>query len=308
MVNVELNAGSMVQLGSNLFIPSLAQIVNVGFGPAGVLGIVVAVAGAALYFLRSVRPELARDHDIFFAAVGLLCGGVLFFQGWRLDPILLFGQLLLAGSSIFFAVESIRLRQVATVQAKRSGGTPIFEEEPPYSGDVYAELDEFGPGYDEPGRRQIRGTQSAARSSAYIDELPGENRPRRSTSGRASQRPASSQRSRKPRPPARPESRPRRSEPYSDPFDSDVPEQTDERATPPVSSRRSTSPTTRSEDIRTGSKPRKSRPRSDAAPDRTSSADYVDYQPIDYPDYTKPIEPEQDNSANFDDFDDDGRG
>lgn len=76
-------------------------MVNFGFGSASILGIFLAVAGAGLYFLRTVRPELARDHDIFFAAVGLLCGFILLFQGWRLDPILQFGQLLLTGSTIF---------------------------------------------------------------------------------------------------------------------------------------------------------------------------------------------------------------
>jgi len=49
-----------------------------------------------------------------------LCGGILFFQGWRLDPILQFGQFLLAGTTVFFAYESVRLRGVATDQARRS--------------------------------------------------------------------------------------------------------------------------------------------------------------------------------------------
>lgn len=80
-------------------------MVNFGFGTASLLGIFLAVAGAALYFLRSVRPELSRDHDIFFAAVGLLCGFILLFQGWRLDPILQFGQVLLTGSAIFLPLK-----------------------------------------------------------------------------------------------------------------------------------------------------------------------------------------------------------
>ncbi|KGG13320.1 hypothetical protein EV05_1000 [Prochlorococcus sp. MIT 0601] len=63
---------------------------------------------------------MARDYDVFFAAIGLLCGGILFFQGWRLDPILQFGQFLLAGTTVFFAYESVRLRGVATDQARRS--------------------------------------------------------------------------------------------------------------------------------------------------------------------------------------------
>lgn len=33
-------------------------------------------------------------------------------QGWRLDPLLLFGQLLTAGTATAFAVESLRLRDI----------------------------------------------------------------------------------------------------------------------------------------------------------------------------------------------------
>ncbi|MDJ0651051.1 MAG: Ycf66 family protein [Xenococcaceae cyanobacterium MO_188.B19] len=106
-------------------------MVNFGLNSASILGLFLAVAGASLYFLRSVRPELSRDHDIFFAAVGLLCGFILLFQGWRLDPILQFGQFLLSGSAIFFAVESIRLRAVATEQARRN--TPTVDRERPVS-------------------------------------------------------------------------------------------------------------------------------------------------------------------------------
>ncbi|WP_088243107.1 Ycf66 family protein [Calothrix rhizosoleniae] len=108
----------------------LAQV-NFGANSASILGIFLAVAGAALYFLRTVRPELSRDQDIFFAAVGLLCGFILIFQGWRLDPILQFGQLLLVGTTVYFAFESIRLRGIATEQAKRN--TKIVDDERPVS-------------------------------------------------------------------------------------------------------------------------------------------------------------------------------
>lgn len=33
-------------------------------------------------------------------------------QGWRLDPLLLFGQLLTAGAALSFGVEALRLREV----------------------------------------------------------------------------------------------------------------------------------------------------------------------------------------------------
>ena len=160
-------------------------MVNFGLNSASILGIFLAVAGASLYFMRSVRPELSRDHDIFFAAVGLLCGFILLFQGWRLDPILQFGQFLLTGSAIFFAVESIRLRGVATEQARRN--TPVVDRDRPVSRTrVYteAELDKIDPyenyegtpnydsprlrGYDDPQPRSSR-RSSEARRSAYTD-------------------------------------------------------------------------------------------------------------------------------------------
>jgi hypothetical protein len=103
-------------------------LVNASLNWASIVGIVLAVGGALLYFLRSFKPALARDYDVFFAAVGLLCGGILFFQGWRLDPILQFGQFLLAATTVFFAYESVRLRGVTTEQARRSA---YFDEEEP---------------------------------------------------------------------------------------------------------------------------------------------------------------------------------
>jgi len=299
---VGLSSGRILELGSNLFTPSLAQIVNVGFGPAGILGLAVAVSGAALYFLRSVRPELARDQDIFFAAVGLLCGGILFFQGWRLDPILLFGQLLLTGSTVFFAVESIRLRQVATVQAKRNA--PIFEEEerPVSRRDVYAELDEFGAAYEEPPTPRIRGTRdgTSARRSNYLDEWAGESSPPRSSRS-ASRGEFSSERPPRKRRPSRPTSSGRQPAPPSyggsNSADVDV-TKADIRGRPGDSERGSYS---RSDKGRTAnpSKSRKKRPRPDS-PTPAQPDDYVDYQPIDYTDYTRQ---ERDNSANFDDDD-----
>lgn len=162
-------------------------MVNFGLNAASILGIFLAVAGASLYFLRSVRPELSRDHDIFFAAIGLLCGFIMIFQGWRLDPILQFGQLLLTGSAIFFAVESIRLRAVATEQARRS--TPTVDRDRPVSRTrVYREEDtertipqSYGyanakPNYDSPRLRGYEDPEPRPTRRASVDR--GENRGR----------------------------------------------------------------------------------------------------------------------------------
>ncbi|MGK7930578.1 MAG: Ycf66 family protein, partial [Microcystaceae cyanobacterium] len=163
-------------------------MVKFGLNSASVLGIFLAVAGAGLYFLRSVRPELSRDHDIFFAAVGLLCGLILLFQGWRLDPILQFGQFLLTGSAVFFAVESIRLRGATTEQAKRSSSY-VDDERRVSKTRVYteAELDRLEPYEDEEpvyrNNPRLQGYADPRNSRSYDEEDTRSSRPRRRPSG-----------------------------------------------------------------------------------------------------------------------------
>ncbi len=150
-------------------------MVNFGLNAAAILGIFLAVAGAGLFFLRSIRPELARDYDIFFAAVGLLCGIILLFNGWRLDPILQFGQFLLTGTAIFFAFESIRMRGVATEQARRN--TPTVDRDRPVSRTrVYteAELDKIDP-YDN-AYEGAKPNYSSPRLRGYEEPQPRTSR------------------------------------------------------------------------------------------------------------------------------------
>ena len=238
-------------------------MVNFGLNSASILGIFLAVAGAGLYFLRSVRPELSRDHDIFFAAVGLLCGFILLFQGWRLDPILQFGQFLLTGAAVFFGVETIRLRGVATEQARRN--TPIVDDERPVSDRVRvyrAELDQLEP-YDEEeyDNRRLRGYQEprTTRRSEY-DEAA---RPQRSRSPQErSARPASRS------------SRRRSSTAPIERYDDSFEEKPSSRSRRP----RSESPS--------GARPPSRRRPPTSAPEASSDiiaspTEYADYQPLD---------------------------
>ena len=114
--------------GKTLF---LAQF-NLGTTPATYLGIVLLVAGVGLFAIRSWRPNLSRDYDVFFSAIALVCGGILIFNGWRLDPLLQLGQFLIVSSAIFFAWESIRMRALSTQQAKRGSRSPNEEEDGGY--------------------------------------------------------------------------------------------------------------------------------------------------------------------------------
>ncbi|WP_424096341.1 Ycf66 family protein [Moorena producens] len=141
-------------------------MVNFGFNSASLLGIFLMLAGAGLYFLRSVRPELARDHDIFFTVVGVVCGFILVTQGWRLDPILQLSQLLLSGTAIFFGVESLRLRGVATKKAREDAGfedrqRPVsrnYYREEPQEANVYDEYDELEPVEERYSNPRLRPT------------------------------------------------------------------------------------------------------------------------------------------------------
>jgi hypothetical protein len=166
-------------------------MVNASLNWASIVGIVLAVGGALLYFMRSFKPALARDYDVFFAAVGLLCGGILFFQGWRLDPILQFGQFLLAGTTVFFAYESVRLRGVTTEQARDR-----FDEPQPIRRRIRSRPeDEEAEDFYRPRRAASRAAipeRAASRSRApeswespSAAERPSEQPPRRFESGSA---------------------------------------------------------------------------------------------------------------------------
>jgi len=85
-------------------------MVNISFGPNIFLGIIVSIAVLILYFLRNVKPEVARDEDIFFVTIGFLYSCILMVHGWRLDPILLFSQVLIIVTVIVAGWENIRLR------------------------------------------------------------------------------------------------------------------------------------------------------------------------------------------------------
>jgi hypothetical protein len=304
MINFGLNSASV-----------LAQV-NFGANSASILGIFLAVSGAALYFLRTVRPELSRDQDIFFAAVGLLCGFILVFQGWRLDPILQFGQLLLVGSTVFFAVESIRLRSIATQQAKRN--TPIVDDEREvsrkysyserrnYQAEMDADLEPLP--YEEeeaPPRARIRGSRDERSGrDDYYDEAPPRNSERR-----VRERPDPEERKRRSNP-GRSVNRPGGN--YDDENWGSAPRTVDDWETPQDEVRKSPRrgsrtnnrpqrPENREDGVTPTPRPRKRRPPRDSVPPRRQDDDeaipteYVPYNPINKPNN------EPDNS----DFDDD---
>ncbi len=100
-------------------------VVNAALNWASIVGLILFFYGvltaplaiAQIFFILQRRADtspavIAKTIVVLIQAAGRflllpLCGGILFFQGWRLDPILQFGQFLLAAGIIFESAPSI---------------------------------------------------------------------------------------------------------------------------------------------------------------------------------------------------------
>ena len=63
-----------------------------------------------LYFVKPVLPHLSRNRDSILATFAFLYSIILTIHGWRLDPILIFGQFMIIIVCLFMGWETIRLR------------------------------------------------------------------------------------------------------------------------------------------------------------------------------------------------------
>jgi hypothetical protein len=87
-------------------------MINVIVEPALLLGALFALVMIFLYGLRFVNPELSTDWDIFITTLGIVYSSILVIHGWRLDPILLFSQVLLIFITFSFCWILIRQREI----------------------------------------------------------------------------------------------------------------------------------------------------------------------------------------------------
>ena len=94
-------------------------MVNVDVSPSVILGVGLIGSGVSLWQIRQTKPWISKDYDVVISCISLLVGGILIFQGWRLDPLLLFGQLMTTGAALSFAVEALRLRNEVFEQEER---------------------------------------------------------------------------------------------------------------------------------------------------------------------------------------------
>ena len=93
-------------------------MINFSINSASILGIVLILFGILLISLGLLlrRPFQVENliQDSVLASVYLLCGLILFFQGWRLAPILQFGQILLTVSSMYLIAKDMFRRSLTS--------------------------------------------------------------------------------------------------------------------------------------------------------------------------------------------------
>lgn len=87
-------------------------MINLSFSPTIMLGLVVTLTVLVRYLLRTVKYEIGNDMDLFISTLGILYGVIIVIHGWRLDPILIFSQLLLVFIILQSQLEIIRLRAI----------------------------------------------------------------------------------------------------------------------------------------------------------------------------------------------------
>ncbi|MFM7887162.1 MAG: Ycf66 family protein [Pseudanabaena sp.] len=159
-------------------------MINIGGNPLMILlAIVAALGGVGLYFVRNFRPELARDHDIFFSAIALVYGIILLAFNFRMEITTQLAQVLVVGFAGWFAVESLVLRQAVANQARRAPSSPLVDDEEPIGSDYRVEIDptrEIAPRPTRDSARRMRGTiPSSAEASELRGDTTDERRSRR---------------------------------------------------------------------------------------------------------------------------------
>ena len=87
-------------------------MINIIVEPALLLGAIFAIVMILLYGLRFVDPDKATDWDIFITTLGIVYSSIIVIHGWRLDPILIFSQVLLIFITLSFCWILVRQREI----------------------------------------------------------------------------------------------------------------------------------------------------------------------------------------------------
>jgi Ycf66 protein N-terminus len=256
--------------------------------PALLFGLILLVASISLFIFGRLKPEIQRDSDSVYAIIGVVCALILFGSAFDLSLGMSFQQLLMIGALIALMWENIQARQPKSVGARRgvldgvrgwsSGresrrGAPTLDDDRPSNRVYRAELEDLAPLEEQRTSRRIRGgrdsrdddwegSRRTTRRNEYTDDVP--RRPRGSLNGS----PIVDNEDDRPRlRAARPLPTDRPTERVNSSWDDDKPVR---RSRP-------------NDDETSSSRPKRTRPESPSRRRSAESSDYVDYQPVDYP-------------------------
>lgn len=91
-------------------------LVNVDYiSPSLWLGVLVATSGLILYSYKMSDARGTKDVETVTASLLVLAGGILAVQGWRLDPILMLSEGVLASIGVFYIIQTVELRKQVLV-------------------------------------------------------------------------------------------------------------------------------------------------------------------------------------------------
>ena len=89
-------------------------MVNASLNWASIVGIVNGLLALVFLYLGSQKHEFARKYDAILSLPLFAAGGILFFQGWRLDPVLQFSMFLTTLVTIFLGYQNLKLRKAVS--------------------------------------------------------------------------------------------------------------------------------------------------------------------------------------------------
>jgi len=90
-------------------------MLNFVFEPSTVLGLEFGSSIILLYIIRFFHPRIAFDEDILLTSMGLVYSSILIIHGWRLDPILIFSQILIVFINMVAGYSILRLRAITYI-------------------------------------------------------------------------------------------------------------------------------------------------------------------------------------------------
>ena len=127
-------------------------MVNASLNWASIVGIILCVFGFVPFFLKT---QIQSRYDRLISLIFWACGAVLFFQGWRLDPVLQFGQFLLASLLAFISYENIKLRKSILNLRSKLKENP-FEEDIEFIEENNQKYNDWGTQINNPEKQKER--------------------------------------------------------------------------------------------------------------------------------------------------------